>query len=482
MRAIIFATHARKDRSSITRFHSTYMLKIADKPMIFYVIESLVSLGILHIDIILRQHPLEIEEALGDGKRWGAFITYHLAAYKNYPLMPIFPALDVWKNERLVVAEGDTLPALHPEIFTENTEKPCCALIYPEEQWSGWCLIQAGLLNTLPKKISSEEFNSWINTHSHKYFVEPLFSTQTPQDLLNANIKAISKDNKTFFLPSSAQHVEKGIWLSRGISLHPTAKFEPPVFIGEFCQIRAGVSLGPYAIIENRCIVDTGSKIQQSLICQNSYVGENLHINESIVDRNLLINLMHNTAIRIRENFILSDLARKSIFRTMFHWMGRLTALALFLGLSPFYLFLIATCPLQKATVVHLPAPEDPSHWSFLEWTTFNPPPGCRFKRLKELFNFLPLLLLISQGKIHFVGTAPRSQEDILKLPSDWQKLYLKSKIGLINLANLDSEHPISEDEQYAAETYYSTQMSIRYDLKLFFRWLKKKLCFKVWA
>ena len=75
MRAIILATQKkpfeRIMKNSMTRFHSTYLLKIADKPMIFYVIVMLVSLGIVHIDIILRQQPLEIENAVGNGRRWG---------------------------------------------------------------------------------------------------------------------------------------------------------------------------------------------------------------------------------------------------------------------------------------------------------------------------------------------------------------------------------------------------------------------------
>ena len=210
---------------------------------------------------------------------------------------------------------------------------------------------------------------------------------------MNANIKAISKDNKTFFLPSSAQNVEKGIWLSRGISLHPTAKIEPPVFIGEFCQYGPESPPGSQCNIENRCIIDTGSKVKQSLICQSSYVGESLDIHECIVDRNLLINLMHNTSIRIHEDFMLSDLARKSFFRPIFSWMARITALGLFLCLSPFYLYLKATCPLQKTKVVYLPAPEDSSQWTSFDWTTFAPPPGCRFKGLKKYFCFLPLLI-----------------------------------------------------------------------------------------
>ena len=64
--------------------------------------------------------------------------------------------------------------------------------------------------------------------------------------------------------------------------------------------------------MENNCIVDAGSLIQDSIIFQKSYIGEALGIKDSIVDRNLLINLTHGTSIHIEDDFILSELSPPS--------------------------------------------------------------------------------------------------------------------------------------------------------------------------
>jgi NDP-sugar pyrophosphorylase family protein len=482
MRAIIIATSARQAMSSLTRFHPTYLLRIADKPMIFYVIESLVNQGIFHIDMILRDSPFQIEEALADGKRWGAFITYHLATHEEFPFAPMVPALESWSDEKVVLGVGDTLPDFSPAFFQENDQEKGIAIMYPVDGWSGWCVTPAKILKSVNKKTSFNEFSSWIQKNAFKVNAQPLFSTQTFENLLNSNKQAISKLKGNFLLPSTAQHVEEGVWLSRGISMHPSAKIEPPVFIGEYCQIHPGVQIGPYAVIENHCIADANSVIQNSLICQNSYVGENLNIQESIIDRNLLINFTHHTAILIREDFILSEINEGSLIRVMIHYMSRIAALLMFITLSPIYLYLKLTCPMQTSKVVCLPASEEPSHWKFFEWQTFDPPRGCEFDKLKNYFKSLPLLIQVFKGTVHFVGVIPRTKEEITQLPGDWQKLYLKSKIGLIVLGNLEYGPAISQDELYASETYYGTQMSIYFDFKLFFRWLKKKLFFKVRA
>src|SRR5262249_913820 len=43
------------------------------------------------------------------------------------------------------------------------------------------------------------------------------------------------------------READPGIWLSRNVKLHPTARFEPPVFVGENCDVGPGVMLGPNA-------------------------------------------------------------------------------------------------------------------------------------------------------------------------------------------------------------------------------------------
>ena len=56
---------------------------------------------------------------------------------------------------------------------------------------------------------------------------------------------------------------------------------------------------------------------------------------------------------------------------------------------------------------------------------------------------FLPGLLHVATGHLAFVGLPPRTREEILRLPHDWQALYLRGKAGLVTEAAFRL-HPVA--------------------------------------
>ena len=60
----------------ITYTSAKQLVPVANKPVLFYAIESIVAAGISEIGIIVGDTKAEIQEAAGDGSRFGARITY----------------------------------------------------------------------------------------------------------------------------------------------------------------------------------------------------------------------------------------------------------------------------------------------------------------------------------------------------------------------------------------------------------------------
>jgi glucose-1-phosphate thymidylyltransferase len=60
----------------LTYTSAKQLVPVANKPVLFYGIESLVEAGIREIGIVVGDTAAEIREAVGDGSRWGARVTY----------------------------------------------------------------------------------------------------------------------------------------------------------------------------------------------------------------------------------------------------------------------------------------------------------------------------------------------------------------------------------------------------------------------
>lgn len=474
MRAVLIATGYRIGLEPLIQHRPSPLIKIVDKPILVHIVEYLVKQGLQRFDVVLNHLPQKIEYVLGEGKRWGIEIIFHLARDCHHPFAPLKPILKKWGSERVILGQGDCLPRFGKDPFQGGEDTPI--LFYsPSKEWTGWGIIPANLLNEMPQETTVENLPSKISTQCAITTVHPFLSTQSFDTILHSNFRFISQSSHTGIYPSDAHMVELDVWIGHAVSLHPGIKIQPPIFIGENCQIKEDVHLGPNAIIEDHCIIDKGSTIRYSLISRKSYVGEGLTIHNSIVDRNLLVNLSHHSVVAIQDDFILSELTPPPFWNYPFKWLERFFALLLIALLTPFYLLMKISCIIKKTEMLQLPAADDKDLWKTFEWLHFVPKNEAKPTHWQEIFLRLPVLLNVVRGQVHFVGVSPRTKEETLLLPQDWRKLYLKSKVGLISLAGLDVSSTVTPDDVYAAEAYYTTHMGLRFDITLLFRWIKQK-------
>lgn len=471
MRAVLIATGYHPDMNPLITYRPTPLLNIADKPIIFHIIESLARHKIKQYDLVLNYLPERIEEKLGDGKRWGIDITYHLAKDNLYPFTVLAPAAQGWKESEILLGMGDCLPKIPDALFYPLLEDIPLLFFYPTKKWSGWGFLTPSILGDIPKNTSVQDLPEKI-PNCKKEKVKTYLSAQTLKELQKSNLQFLTEQAPDHLFPSTARLIEVDTWISRAVSLHPSAAITPPVFIGENCQIKEKTHIGPHAVIENNCIIDSHSTIQNSLICQKSYVGEDLEIKNSIVDRNQLINLSFDTKITINDNFILSEITPPKIKNYPLLILEKILAITFITLLFPIYLILSFFFSIKKQKMLRLPAEAKKSQWQTFDLLTFKI--DCH-QKLALFFQRLPMLWNIVKGDVHFVGVLPRSPRGVSRLPKDWQKLYLQSKAGLITLADLEHGSCATTDDVYTSEVFYAVHAGVWYDFKLGLRWVINK-------
>jgi glucose-1-phosphate thymidylyltransferase len=128
MKGLILAGGSGTRLRPITHTSAKQLVPVANKPILFFVIENLVDAGITDIGIVVGDTADEIKGAVGDGARWGAQVTY---IPQEAPLglgHCVLIAADFLGQDDFVVYLGDNLLQQDLRTFLQDRE-PAAAQI-----------------------------------------------------------------------------------------------------------------------------------------------------------------------------------------------------------------------------------------------------------------------------------------------------------------------------------------------------------------
>jgi glucose-1-phosphate thymidylyltransferase len=311
----------------LTFTQAKQLVPVANKPVLFYGVEALIRAGIREIGIIVGDTRNEIEEAAGDGRRWGddVRITYIEQPEPLGLAHAVLIAEDFLGEEPFVMYLGDNIlksgivslvekfkqqmpnalilltPVTNPEMFgvAELEDGQVVRLVEkPKQPKSNLALVGVYMFDRHVFEAVKAIRPSWRNELEitdaiqylvdHGYRVHPHLvsgwwkDTGKIEDILEANRLILeSLSGSIEGAVDAASRVSGEVVIEKGASVR-SSTIRGPAIIGAGSEI-ADSYIGPFTSIQKRCriikteiehsivlegseIVDVGSRIDESLI------------------------------------------------------------------------------------------------------------------------------------------------------------------------------------------------------------------------
>ncbi len=330
MKALVLSGGKGTRLRPITHTNAKQLVPIANKPILFYAIESIKEAGIKDIGVVVGDTKEEIKTALGDGSKWGVKITY---IEQEAPLglaHAVKISRDFIGDDDFVMFLGDNLikdgivslvdrfreshsasqillaRVAHPEQFgvAELKEGKVLKLVEkPENPQSDLALVGVYMFdksifeavkNIKPSRRGELEITDAIQyLIDHKFTVHPHIidgwwkDTGKLEDILEANriiLDTLSKKIEGKIDKNSKIYGK--VVIEQGAEIIDSV-IRGPVIIGENSKIVRSY-VGPFSSVYYDVTIEN-SEVEHSIILQKSKIKDIKRIEDSLIGQNVEI-------------------------------------------------------------------------------------------------------------------------------------------------------------------------------------------------
>ena len=316
----------------ITYTSAKQLVPVANKPVLFRVIESIRDAGIDEIGIVIGDTGPEVRAAVGDGKRWGVRIEYIAQDAPSGLAHAVKISHDFLGDDRFVMFLGDNciqggISPLIEQFGSSNynaqivltrvsdpqsygvaeldangkilklTEKPrepksdlALVGIYMFDQ-SIWEAV-AAIKPSWRGELEITDAIQWLVEHDRRVFPYVhdgwWIDTGKKDDMLEANRLILEE-----MVASNDGYVDRDSQLIGKVIIEPGAEIinstiRGPAIIGEHSRI-VNAYVGPFTSIYHHCVIE-GSEIEHSIVLEHCTIRDLPHrLEDSLIGRNVEI-------------------------------------------------------------------------------------------------------------------------------------------------------------------------------------------------
>jgi len=473
MNVLIIANQTSSELAALTRESCLSMLPIAGKPLIEHTLESVARFSPETTTIIASRGLDSIRDFIGSGERWGLLIDV-VSSRPNEPISKLQKNNEKLFTGDLLIVECNRLRGFAFNDFLQAVEEIKSSAIafsaMTQEQPAGVHLVKNSLqegtvdLSSVDiEQISMPEAYSW--------------DLKTPVDLHNINMLAATGKIPTI----TTRGKERALGMTTGFmtQIHPRSLEAGCVHAGNHCRVHPTCTLTGNVVLNHGVVVDRHSKLENTLVLNQTYVGENLDIKNAILSGDLLIRVDTGAVVEVTDRFLTAKLG-ENLYDTHFaNVTNQLIGIVLFLVSLPLWpialLWSFANSP-------HRPVKQ----YSYLGNKVGRGISGRKvfstveFAAQPKLLKKLPLVLAIATGHIRLVGVSLCTPNELSDRTDSWETVRNSAPVGALGPTQLYLSDDVSIDEKILTDTIFAQQSSVMSSVQTCWQAIRAVLGFPV--
>lgn len=304
MKGIIFAKTEGIDWfSTVFDNMNPYMLKIVNKPLLEYFLDFFYLNDIRDIRIVEDFPSMELKDFCGDGSKWGVNISFSLARPEDEIEQILKKNKKFYGSESVLCVEG--FQFIHYEKSKKLKLKKTVSMGKINEGQS--------LCHICKKELPEGKNDIDLVETTRLDSVEKYF---------DVSMQVLKEGGEKYVLPGYT--ADNDVFIGQNVEIARSCDLSKPFSVGNNVRLEQLSVIGKNAVIGSNVIVSSQTTIENSIIYDGTFIGEDLDLSSKIVFKNRIVSPESGSIMPIVDEFVVSGVKKKrenSFFADAFFYL-----------------------------------------------------------------------------------------------------------------------------------------------------------------